>query len=172
MIITSVRWVGLLIATGLFGLSNASTARAETDLERGRYLMNGVVACGNCHTPQTPDGPNNALELAGGFPIVMPGVFTAYAPNITPDVETGLGGWSDEDIIRAIREGVRPDGSIIGPPMPIEVYRGLSDRDARDRGLSTVGSGGQAGDTAVRILVPLAAELWSAGRDGSRGRTQ
>lgn len=45
------------------------------------------------------------------------------------DRETGIGSWSDADIVRAIREGVRPDGTLIGPPMPILWYRGISDRD-------------------------------------------
>jgi hypothetical protein len=58
------------------------------------------------------------MRLAGGFLIEEP-AFRAYAPNITQDIETGIGSWSDEEIIRAIREGVRPDGTIIGPPMPI-----------------------------------------------------
>jgi mono/diheme cytochrome c family protein len=53
----------------------------------------------------------------------------AVASNITPDVATGIGGWTDAQLRRAIREGVRPDGSVIGPPMPIEFYRHLSDGD-------------------------------------------
>jgi mono/diheme cytochrome c family protein len=107
-----------------------SIARAETPLERGAYLMNGIVACGNCHTPQSPTGPVPGRELAGGMVIEEP-PFTARVPNITPDEETGIGRWSDEEIIAAIREGRRPDGSIIGPPMPIELYRDISDADAR-----------------------------------------
>ena len=51
------------------------------------------------------------------------------APNITPDPETGIGRWTDAEIVAAIRDGRRPDGSLIGSPMPIELYRGLSDRD-------------------------------------------
>jgi hypothetical protein len=47
------------------------------------------------------------------------------------DEETGIGAWSDEEIILAIREGVRPDGTIIGPPMPIPSYRHMSDYDVR-----------------------------------------
>lgn len=114
----------------LSGALSSGTARAETELERGRALMNGIVACGNCHTPQGPNGPVPGMELAGGMPFVEK-PFTAYAPNITPDPETGIGRWTDEQIVRAIREGKRPDGSIIGPPMPVEFYRGLSDSDAR-----------------------------------------
>lgn len=116
---------------GLFCLSllTATSANAETLLERGDYLINGIVACGNCHTPQGPDGPIEGMEFAGQLVIDWE-PFTAYAPNITPDPETGIGGWSTQDVIRAIRDGVRPDGSLIGPPMPIGLYRGISDEDA------------------------------------------
>jgi mono/diheme cytochrome c family protein len=102
----------------------------ETPLERGTYLMGSIVACGNCHTPRGPDGPLPGMALAGGLELSLPG-FVAYAPNITPDQETGIGGWTDAEIITAIREGKRPDGSIIGPPMPIGMYRGLSDGDVK-----------------------------------------
>jgi mono/diheme cytochrome c family protein len=70
------------------------------------------------------------MELAGGFKFDEP-PFTAYASNITPDKETGIGNWTDAQLIKAIREGIRPDGSIIGPPMPIVFYRGMSDNDAK-----------------------------------------
>lgn len=110
-------------------VSAAGDGRAETLLERGTYLMRSVVACGNCHTQQTPQGPVPDMELAGGQVIDAPGVFSAVAPNITPDPETGIGNWTDDEIVAAIREGRRPDGSIIGPPMPIGLYRGMSDRD-------------------------------------------
>ncbi len=105
-------------------------SRAETLLERGTYLMRGIVACGNCHTPQGPNGPLPGMELAGGLKFDEP-PFTAYGSNITPDPETGIGAWTDAQIVVAIREGKRPDGSIIGPPMPIGLYRGMSDRDAQ-----------------------------------------
>lgn len=105
------------------------TAVAETRLERGRYLMNSIVACGNCHTPQGPNGPLAGMELAGGMVIDVPGAFTVHTPNITPDKATGIGRWTDAQIVAAIREGKRPNGTIIGPPMPIELYRGLSDAD-------------------------------------------
>lgn len=111
-------------------VSVTSVSNAETPLERGRYLMNTVVACGNCHTPQSPDGPVPGKELAGQF-VIKTGAFTAYAPNITPDVESGIGSWTDDQIVAAIREGRRPDGSIIGPPMPFEYYRDMSDTDVR-----------------------------------------
>jgi mono/diheme cytochrome c family protein len=118
-----------VLATLTFAQTTAiQTAAAETPLERGAYLMNGIVACGNCHTPQGPEGPVPGLELAGGMPIEDP-AFTAYATNLTPDPKTGLGRWSDADIITAIREGRRPDGSILGPPMAFPFYRDISDTD-------------------------------------------
>ncbi len=103
----------------------------EELLARGTYLMEGIVACGNCHTPKTPDAvPREELKFAGGFVIEEPG-FRAYAPNITPDEETGIGTWTDEEIIVAIRDGLRPDGTLLGPPMPSPFYRKMSDTDAR-----------------------------------------
>lgn len=106
-------------------------AQEESLLERGTYLVQGIVACGNCHTPKNADGsPVAGMEMAGSFTIQEP-VFRAYAANITPDDETGIGKWSDDEIVRAIRDGIRPDGSIIGPPMPSLFYRDMSDRDAK-----------------------------------------
>lgn len=55
--------------------------------------------------------------------------FRAVTPNITPDPDTGIGRWTDAQIAEAIRNGRRPDGSLIGPPMPVEFYRDISDRD-------------------------------------------
>jgi mono/diheme cytochrome c family protein len=68
------------------------------------------------------------MKLAGGRIIVDRG-FRAVVPNITPDPDTGIGRWSDAEIAAAIRDGRRPDGTLIGPPMPIALYRGLSDHD-------------------------------------------
>ncbi len=111
-----------ILATGI------SSPRAETPLERGTYLMRSIVACGNCHTPKGPQGELPGMELAGG--VTFPEeVFTAVSPNITPDAETGIGKWTDAQIVAAIREGKRPDGTIIGPPMPIALYRDMADDD-------------------------------------------
>jgi mono/diheme cytochrome c family protein len=107
----------------------ASVAVAETPLERGTYLMRGIAACGNCHTAQGPDGPVPGMELAGMADFYETPEFKIHTPNITPDPETGIGNWTDEQIIAAIREGRRPDGSMLGPFMPIWLYRDLSDTD-------------------------------------------
>ena len=57
--------------------------------------------------------------------------FGAVASNITNDAGTGVGKWTDAQLIRAIREGVHPDGPVIGPPMPSGVYRGMADADVK-----------------------------------------
>lgn len=125
------RTAGAVVATAAIPLlfTFAPGAAAETLLERGTYLVTSVVACGNCHTPKGPDGELPGMELAGWAPFFEVPEFTANSANLTPDPETGLGNWTDEEIVTAIREGRRPDGTLIGPPMPIELYRGLSDRD-------------------------------------------
>ncbi len=119
-----------LLTAGLLAALAPRPAWAETPLQRGTYLAHSIVACGNCHTPKGPEGELPGMELAGGLLTDMK-PFTAYAPNITPDKETGIGAWTDEQIIAAVREGKRPDGSIIGPPMPIALYRNMSDTDAK-----------------------------------------
>ncbi len=99
-------------------------------IERGTYLMNGIVACGNCHAQRDKEGRVLADKgLSGGF-VFDEEPFRAYAPNITPDPDTGIGRWSEARLVRAIREGLRPDGSLIGPPMPIEFYHRMADDDA------------------------------------------
>jgi mono/diheme cytochrome c family protein len=99
-------------------------------LTHGKYLVETVAGCGNCHTPHLEDGSlDESMAFAGAFVIEEP-AFKAYARNITPDMETGIGSWSEDDIVKAIREGVRPDGKILGPPMSFGFYRHMSDTDA------------------------------------------
>ena len=122
--------LGCAIAAMIFTGALASHA-ADTLLERGAYLMNGIVACGNCHNTRGPDFRFiEGMEFAGGL-VVVEVPFTARIPNITPDIATGIGAWSDAEIITAIREGTRPDGTLIGPPMPFSQYRDMSDSDVK-----------------------------------------
>jgi len=118
----------------------AAAVQAEPSAERGEYLVRGPAGCGNCHTPLGPEGPLPGMELAGRLVEDNP-AFTAYAPNLTP--AGPIGQWSDAELARAIREGLRPDGSLIGPPMPFSMYRGLGDEDLQSivmflRGLEPV----------------------------------
>ena len=104
-----------------------SAASAETPTERGSYLVNTIGACGNCHARDIAF--NRTSDLAGGAEENVEAGHIVF-PNITPDAETGIGKWTEAEIVVALRDGKRPDGSIIGPPMPIVVYRQLSDHDA------------------------------------------
>jgi mono/diheme cytochrome c family protein len=109
----------------------AAKAASSKEVERGRYLVNGPVACANCHTPRGPDMallPN--MSYAGGFKIVDP-AFEVYTANITPDKDTGIGTWTDAQIITAIREGKTREGKINFPPMPVPTYNHMSDSDVK-----------------------------------------
>jgi mono/diheme cytochrome c family protein len=116
----------LLIVGGWLGLPS----HGQVQLERGKYLVEVLAACGNCHTPRDARGEMPHRRLAGGLEI-REAFGVAVTPNITPDPDTGLGRWSDREIIRAIREGTSRDGRTLGPPMPFHLYRKLSDRDVQ-----------------------------------------
>ena len=122
-------------------LCSRSTLAQVNLLERGRYLVETVGFCGVCHNSRGPNGQMiPGMELAGGRVMSMnemrtvlsnipPGAIRAVVPNITPDPDTGIGHWTDAQIATAIRGGPRPNGTFIGPPMPIALYRGISDHD-------------------------------------------
>lgn len=109
----------------------ATPAAGNSRVKRGEYLAT-IMDCGGCHTAGALMGkPDPALELAGsqiGFQI--PGVGIFYPPNLTPDADTGLGAWSEADIVKAVRTGERPDGRVLVPIMPYRHYGKLTDADA------------------------------------------
>jgi mono/diheme cytochrome c family protein len=92
--------------------------------------VEGIGACGNCHTPKGPQGDLPGKHLAGGFEI-SEDFGVAVSSNITPDRVTGIGDWTDEQIIRAIRDGRGRDGHVLGPPMPFFWYGWLTDTDVK-----------------------------------------
>jgi mono/diheme cytochrome c family protein len=104
--------------------------------ERGNYLVNQVAACGACHTPRIDGswaaGERTDAYLAGGQVIDDRSQgLRVVMPNITPDVGTGIGAWTDDQVLRAIRDGVRADGALLMPPMPFDTWRRLADDDGR-----------------------------------------
>ncbi len=111
---------------GLIIAASAGMAVAGGSVERGDYLVNSIMGCGNCHTPLGAQGFEQDKALTGRVVEQSP-AFTAIAANLTPAGH--VKDWTDEQLAKAIREGIRPDGSIIGPPMPFEVYKGISDDD-------------------------------------------
>lgn len=117
----------IAVATALW----SSAGAAETKIERGQYLAS-IMDCTGCHTPGALAGKPDLDRYLGGSDIgfQIPGVGIFYPPNLTPDTATGLGSWSAEEIVSAIRSGVRPDGRALVPVMPFPSYAALTDEDA------------------------------------------
>jgi mono/diheme cytochrome c family protein len=126
--------VGLVAAVAALSfLAFGVSAQTPTPQQkRGAYLAR-IMDCGGCHTPGALAGqPDEKRALAGsgiGFGIPTVGVF--YPPNLTPDRETGLGNWTEAQLIAAIRTGTRPDGRMLAPIMPWPSYAALTDEDAK-----------------------------------------
>ena len=94
--------------------------------ERGAYLIT-AAGCLSCHTDTENDGP----AFAGGHRLESPyGVFVT--PNITPDIATGIGAWPEATFVRALLEGIGPDGTHYYPSFPYASYAGITATDARD----------------------------------------
>jgi len=99
---------------------------------RGKYLYERSMLCWNCHgshgshSPTEPQAGGREFDLSR----VGPGFGYVYGSNLTPDLETGVGRWTDGELVRAIREGISRDGHLIFPVMAYPFYHGLSDDDA------------------------------------------
>jgi len=101
----------------------ATIAAQETSIERGEYLLH-AAGCITCHTEDKDD----AIPLAGGRALETP-FGTFFSPNITPDRETGIGDWTDEDFLSALWNGVSPTGKHYYPAFPYTSYTGMSKVD-------------------------------------------
>ena len=106
----------------------SSTGNAQED--RGKYLAQ-IMDCGGCHTPGYLVGKPDMTRYLGGSEVgfEIPGLGIFYPPNLTND-ETGLAEWTEEQIVTAVRTGVRPDGRQLAPIMPYHQYSVLTDEDA------------------------------------------
>ena len=114
-------------------LTSRQFERTPQRVERGRYIFNNLAACIDCHSEHDPSKPG-APVIAGmeGAGEIMP--FDdlpgrVVAPNLTPDPQTGSGLWTDDQLARAIREGIGHDGRTLFPMMPYGLYRNMSDED-------------------------------------------
>jgi len=106
-------------------LSLGSIAHAQTPVERGDYLVNGILTCGNCHTPRGPGGVlDMSKQLSGGPQTWDTAQYRVKGSNITPDRETGIGEWTSEQIKRAVQDGMRPNGT---PARSADAIRFLQD---------------------------------------------
>jgi mono/diheme cytochrome c family protein len=104
----------------------SACAYAQGDAKRGLYVSK-AAGCLGCHTEDKPDAP----PYAGGRELKTP-FGTFYGPNITPHPQAGIGRWSEEDFIRAMREGRRPDGAHYFPAFPYPSFTKITDPDLRD----------------------------------------
>jgi mono/diheme cytochrome c family protein len=116
----------------LAALLAASPALADdAQVQRGKYLVS-ITGCSDCHTPGGMLGQPDLGRYLGGSDVgfAIPGVGIYVGPNLTPDKDTGLGGWSDDQIITALRTGKRPDGRMLSEVMPFPGFAHLTDDDA------------------------------------------
>jgi mono/diheme cytochrome c family protein len=101
-----------------------AASRAPEVIDRGRYLVHGPAHCVACHA-EPGQVPSDQPHLSGGVSFKLP-VGTFYAANITPDVQTGIGRYTDRELARALRFGVHPTGRAMLPFMP---FANMSDAD-------------------------------------------
>ncbi|MDE0397312.1 MAG: c-type cytochrome [Candidatus Poribacteria bacterium] len=149
-----VLFVGAIIALNIRAVESQSDV-----VQRGKYLVEAVAACGYCHTPRMGAEYNMDMYLAGhpagqpspryNFRMIQQGIFivtapqlsafsgafgTSFASNLTPDKETGLGEWTEEMFIGAMRtgrhQGVESNRKIF-PPMPTKHYAQMNDEDLK-----------------------------------------
>ena len=123
--------VSLLLMTAA---SQAAFAQAQpvANIARGKYLTT-IGGCNDCHTPGSFFGKRDMSRTLGGSEVAfeIPGLGAFVGPNLTPDKDTGLGSWTVEQIVAALRTGKRPDGRELAPIMPWRDFASLSDGDAR-----------------------------------------
>jgi mono/diheme cytochrome c family protein len=105
----------------------AISSNSAALVARGEFILRDAAVCGGCHSASEhdPDGP-----LSGGREFHDWRIGTARASNLTPDNETGLGTWSEAEIVRALRNGQSKDGRLLAPVMPYEWLHEMSDDDA------------------------------------------
>lgn len=111
-------------ATAVPAAEAAAAVPMLGDPERGGYIFALTTGCG-CHFNRDLGAPAGGNKFEGPFGVI-------HVPNITSDPETGIGNWSETDIVNALRLGVRPDGSQLSPIMPYMAMSNLADQDAYD----------------------------------------
>jgi mono/diheme cytochrome c family protein len=134
--------VVVFAATGCTGKYVRSTTTATVEatperLARGSYIVNHLAACGSCHTTREsgkladPERPDELLAGGNVLETVKPKM-RVWVPNVTSEPETGIGKWSDDQVMRAIRDGVNQDGKFLVPVMPFGSFQYMSDDDVSD----------------------------------------
>ena len=104
----------------------------QTRLDRGKYLVESQTHCFFCHSEHNLTDPMFPMvegRKGSGFELPIPELGRVIAPNISSDPETGIGKWTDDEVARAIQEGVDKDGRALFPIMPYMRFRNLTDED-------------------------------------------
>ena len=118
-----------LLAAVALTAAGTICAQAQGSAERGKYLVNTIMTCQNCHTPKGERGaPVFERDLSGGLEFDEP-PFKVTAPNITQDKATGIGAWTDAQIKAALRTGKRPNDVQLAEVMPTNFYGIVTERD-------------------------------------------
>ena len=118
-------------ALALAAASSTSAVAADPAVERGKYLVT-IASCHDCHTPGYFLGKPDMTRYLGGSDVgfELPGLGVFHGPNLTPDKETGLGNWTDAQVLAALQTGTRPDGRMLAPIMPWHAFAALTRQDA------------------------------------------
>jgi mono/diheme cytochrome c family protein len=124
-----------MIIVAAFAAAAPLTSPAIADdaqVARGHYLVT-IAGCSDCHTPGALLGTPDMKRYLGGSDVgfAIPGAGVFVGQNLTPDKETGLGKWTDGQIIAAFRTGKTPQGRELSPVMPYPALSHLSDADAQ-----------------------------------------
>ena len=119
-------WCGVIRATAVAAAltANAEAGAQTASVERGKYIFD-AAGCYGCHTEA------GGAPLAGGVELRTP-FGTFYGPNITPDPESGIGKWSNDDFVRALRDGVSPNGDHYFPIFPYPSFTKMTTQDMLD----------------------------------------
>ena len=105
------------------GVGSASAQASPQEIARGKYVFGATGGCG-CHTVKDQAANAGGRRYDGPYG-------TVYSTNITPDRETGIGTWTDDQIITAIRLGRRPNGERLLPVHPFTVFNGMTEDDLK-----------------------------------------
>ena len=117
-----------IVAVLVLGVAG-SAAQAQSQMERGRYLVEAVLACDGCHTPRGPGGLDMTRRFAGGYQVWDEPAYTVRGSNISQDAATGIGKWSEADLKRLLIDGKRPSGVPVAPQMPFAFYKVMTPGD-------------------------------------------
>lgn len=110
-------------------IAAAPSAKDAARIKRGEYLAT-VTGCNDCHTPGALYGAPDFERRLSGSEIGWRGPWgVSYARNLTSDPETGLGKWTEQQIVDALKTGMKPDGTPLLPPMPWPNATALTDED-------------------------------------------